>query len=533
MINPAGFVTTVAGQSGDADSVDGLATNARFDSPGDVSVDNSGVAFVADALNSTIRRVVPGMDEAPTFTAQPANQTVNLGSRVTLTFGITGTAPFTYQWYMDGSPIPGATGPSYVIPDAQQSDSGSYTVSVANVDATAMSAAATLTVGVPAGSPDITVQPQGGALANGGSVALSVAVTGPGPFSFQWMLNGTAIAGATGAAYTATAVGSYTVSVTNSVDTVESRAAIVGSGSRLVNVSTRADVLTGGGIAIAGFVINGPPGESKQVLIRGVGPALSQFSVADALAQPTITLFDSTNTAIASNTGWGTNADTADIVAASALVGAFALPAGSADSAMLTSLTPGQYSVELTGVGSSTGIGLVEVYETNTADVAHLINISTRGEVGTGGNILIAGFVVEGTQAATVLVRAVGPTLSSFNVAGFLANPVLTVFDSGDNPIATNTGWGTGTNPSQITSVGVSVGAFALTPGSADSALCSHCSRGTTRCRSRVPTAPRELRWRKCIRWRSNALRWHDHSPRLRMFARRESASATASEGRR
>jgi hypothetical protein len=471
MINPAGFVTTVAGQGGDADSVDGLATNARFNSPGDVSVDNSGVAFVADALNSTIRRVVPGMDEAPTFTAQPANQTVNLGSSVTLTFEITGTAPFTYQWYMDGSPIPGATNPTYAISDAQQSDAGSYTVSVANVDASTMSAAATLTVGVPAGSPDITVQPQGGALANGGSVALSVAVTGPGPFTFQWMLNGTAIAGATGATYSATAAGSYTVSVTNSIDTVESRAAIVGSGSRLVNVSTRADVLTGGGIAIAGFVISGPPGESKQVLIRGVGPALSQFSVSGALSQPTITLFDSTNTAIASNTGWGTNTDTADIVVASALVGAFALPTGSADSAMLESLTPGQYSVELAGAGSSTGIGLVEVYETNTADVAHLINISTRGEVGTGGNILIAGFVVEGTQAATVLVRAVGPTLSSFNVAGFLANPVLTVFNSGDNPIATNTGWGTGTNPSQITSVGVSVGAFALTPGSADSAL--------------------------------------------------------------
>jgi hypothetical protein len=70
-----------------------------------------------------------------------------------------------------------------------------------------------------------------------------------------------------------------------------------------------------------------------------------------------------------------------------------------------------------------------------------------------------------------VLVRAVGPTLSTFSVAGVLANPVLTVFDSSDNPIATNMGWGTGTNPSQITSVGTSVGAFALTPGSADSAL--------------------------------------------------------------
>jgi hypothetical protein len=285
------------------------------------------------------------------------------------------------------------------------------------------------------------------------------------------MLNGGAIAGATGPTYTATAPGSYTVSVTNPIATIESAAAVVGSGNRLVNVSTRADVLTGGGIAIAGFVIDGPAGESKQVLIRGVGPTLSEFSVTGVLAQPTITLFDSTNTAIESNTGWGTNADTAAIVTASAQVGAFALPSGSADSAMLASLTPGQYSVELTGVGSTTGIGLVEVYETNTTDPAQLINISTRGEVGTGGDILIAGFVVQGTEPMTVLVRAVGPTLASFNVSGVLTNPVLAVFDSSDSQIATNTGWGTGPDPSQITSVGASVGAFALPAGSADSAL--------------------------------------------------------------
>jgi hypothetical protein len=471
MINPSGFVTTVAGLVGDADSVDGLATDARFNSPGDVSVDNSGIVYVADSLNSTIRRIIPGMDEAPTFTAQPANQSVSLGSSVALTFGLSGTAPFMFQWFEDGSPIPGATNPYYLIPGAQQSDSGSYTVSASNVDGSAMSAAATLTVAVPPGSPDITAQPQGGVLTNGGSVALSIAVTGPGPFSFQWMLNGGAIAGATGATYSATAPGSYTVSVTNAIATVESRAALVGSGSRLVNVSTRADVLTGGEIAIAGFVITGPPTESKQVLIRGVGPALSQFSVSGVLAEPTITLFNSANASIASNTGWGTNSDAAAIVAASAQVGAFALPTGSADSAMLESLTPGQYSVELTGAGSSTGIGLVEVYETNTSDAAQLINISTRGEVGTGGNILIAGFVVEGSQPATVLVRAVGPTLANFNVSGVLSNPVLTVFDSSGTPIQTNTGWGTGTNPSQITSVGASVGAFALPAGSADSAL--------------------------------------------------------------
>jgi len=472
VVSPSNFVTTVAGQAGDSDSVDGLATNARFDDSGDVCVDNSGIVYVADAGNSTIRRIIPGMDEAPTFTAQPAAQTVTLGSTAIFSFGISGTAPFSFQWYLNGTAIAGATGPFLVIPDAQVSEQGSYSVAVTNLDGTTTSSAASLTVNVPAGSPDITAQPQGGVLpAGGGSIVLSVAVTGSGPFTFQWFLNGGAIAGATGSTYTATSPGSYTVSITNSVASVLSSAAVVGSGSRLVNVSTRADVLTGGAIAIAGFVISGPSTEAKQVLIRGVGPALAQFSVTGLLAQPTITLFNSSNTAIATNTGWGTNSDTAAIVAASAQVGAFALPSGSADCALLASLTPGSYSVEMTGVGATTGIGLVEVYETNTSDPAQLINISTRGEVGTGGDILIAGFVVQGTEAATVLIRAVGPTLANFNVTGFLASPELTVFDSSGNQIASNTGWETGTDPAQITSVGASVGAFALNAGSLDSAL--------------------------------------------------------------
>jgi hypothetical protein len=470
-VSPTAFVTTIAGQAGDADSIDGLATNSRLNTPGDVSIDNSGVVYVADSRNSTIRRIIPGLDEAPTFVAQPASQTVNVGSAAVLSFGLSGTAPFSFQWYLNGSPVSGATSPLYYIASAQPSDAGSYTVTVTNVDGSTTSAAATLDVQLPAGSPDITVQPQGGPLPNGGSVVLSIAVTGPGPFTFQWMLNGAPIAGATGISYTATAPGSYAVAVTNSVDTILSDAAVVGANNRLINVSTRADVQTGGAIAIAGFVISGPPTESKQVLIRGVGPALSEFSVAAFLTQPTITLLNSSSAVIATNTGWGTNSDPAAIVAASAQAGAFALPAGSDDSAMLASLTPGQYTVELSGVGATTGIGLVEVYETNTADPARLINISTRGEVGTGGNILIAGFVVQGTQPATVLVRAVGPALANFNVTGFLANPVLTVFNSSDVAIATNTAWGTGPNPAQITSVGASVGAFALASGSADSAL--------------------------------------------------------------
>jgi len=174
---------------------------------------------------------------------------------------------------------------------------------------------------------------------------------------------------------------------------------------------------------------------------------------------------------VATNTGWGNNPEPSKLAQAAAQVGAFALPEGSADSALLTSLGPGDYTVELSGVGGSTGVGLIEVYETDTSSPGLQANISTRAQVGTDANILIAGFVVEGSQPATVLVRAVGPTLSLFKVPGFLAQPVLTVFDGNGAVIGTNQGWGTATNPSQIASVAQAVGAFGLIAGSADSAL--------------------------------------------------------------
>ena len=136
---------------------------AEFNTPGDVCVDNSGVVYVADAGNSTIRRIIPGLDEAPTFTAQTASQTINQGSSVTISVGITGTAPLSFQWYLNGAPISGATNPSYVVDEAQPSDAGSYTVTVTNVDGSATSAAAVLVASFPP-APDITVQPVGGPL---------------------------------------------------------------------------------------------------------------------------------------------------------------------------------------------------------------------------------------------------------------------------------------------------------------------------------------------------------------------------------
>ena len=473
VMNPAGFVSTAAGVTLFADDVDGQSSNARFNTSGDVCVDNSGIVYVADAGNSTIRRIIPGVDSSPFFTAQPASQAVTLGSNATFTMGISGTAPFAFQWYFNGAPISGATTPSYTAVLAQPAAAGTYTVTVTNTDLTGnartvTSAPATLTVNVPAGSPAISAQPQGGPLAPGGSVELSVTASGAG-LSYQWMLNGSAIAGATGSTYAATAAGRYTVAITNSVATLVSDEAIVGSVNRLTNISTRALVGTGASILIPGLYISGSGTET--LLIRGDGPALTQYGVTGVLAQPTLSVFDSAGTLVASNSGWGTNASAPQIVTVSAQVGAFPLASGSGDCALIANLSAGAYTVQISGMNSTTGVALAEVYEVSSTGSARLANISTRATVGTGGNILIPGFYIAGSGSEKLLIRADGPALTQYGVTGVLAQPTLSVFNSAGTMIASNTGWGTGTDAAQVPGVAASVGAFPFTAGSADSAL--------------------------------------------------------------
>ena len=477
-VTPAGVVTTIAGLAGATENTDGPPSNARFNNPGDVAVDANGVLYVADSENQTIRRIVPGSSAAaPSIAVQPSDENVNEGSQAVFDVGVTGTAPFSYQWFLNGVAIPGATDGTYTVADAQQSQEGSYSVTVTNSLGSATSSSAALTVAVPAGYPDITAQPQGATLVNGGSVSLSIAASGTPPFTYQWYFNGAAISGATASTYSATAPGSYTVAVTNSLATAISSPAVVSGGSRLHNLSTLAQVGTGTNVTIVGFVITGPAGVGKPVLIRGDGPALADFSLTGFLTQPVLTvsnLSSTPNTVVATNTGWGSNADPSQITTVSAQVGAFPFAAGSADSALFLSLTPGNYSAELSGLNGTTGLGLVELYELDATAPSLLTNLSTFSQVGTGANILTAGFVITGNQPATVLIRGTGPTLTAFSIENVLAQPVLTVVNTTRSPnvtVATNTGWENGPNPAQVASVAASVGAFAYPAGSADSAL--------------------------------------------------------------
>jgi hypothetical protein len=240
--------------------------------------------------------------------------------------------------------------------------------------------------------------------------------------------------------------------------------------SRLVNISTRAQVGTGANILIPGFVISGSGTET--LLIRADGPGLAQFGVSGVLAQPSLRVTNqSTGNTIASNTGWGTDANAAQIASVDSQVGAFALASGSADCAVIVNLPAGAYTVQVSGVNNTTGVALAEVYEVSSSGT-RLINISTRAQVGTGGSIIIAGFVVSGSGTEQLLVRGDGPSLTQFGVTGALAQPSLSVINQGSGgTIASNTGWSTNPNPSQITSIGKTVGAFGLAAGSADSAV--------------------------------------------------------------
>jgi hypothetical protein len=202
--------------------------------------------------------------------------------------------------------------------------------------------------------------------------------------------------------------------------------------ANLTNVSTRASVQTGQSVAIAGFIVTGT--DSKRVVVRGLGPTLTQFGVLGVLADPTLNLHDATHT-IATNDNWKDAQQTA--IEATGLA-----PQNDAESAIVLTLPPGNYTAILSGNNGTTGVGLVEVYDISGGGLSELTNVSTRGLVGTGENVVIAGFITGGGNGPTqVVVRGLGPTLVQFGVSGTLADPTVTLMDSNGNVVQSNDNW--------------------------------------------------------------------------------------------
>ncbi|MDX2187942.1 MAG: endo-1,4-beta-xylanase [Opitutaceae bacterium] len=239
------------------------------------------------------------------------------------------------------------------------------------------------------------------------------------------------------------------------------------SSPKLVNLSTRAPARSGNETLIGGFTVRGEG--KKRILIRGVGPALGDFGLSGQLAKPSIKLY-SGETLLATRLGWDQSGDGASIAEAASAAGAFALKPASPDAALIATLASGGYSLHVTGSDGGTGIALFEAYEFVENEPANLVNLSTRAFAGKDANIAIAGFVIKGVNSRRILVRGVGPGLQAFNVSGVLARPYLTLV-KGDKVIAANGGWEANTDAQDLVNTSQRVGAFALAPGSADSAI--------------------------------------------------------------
>lgn len=222
-----------------------------------------------------------------------------------------------------------------------------------------------------------------------------------------------------------------TVNGTGLIMSVDPTAPQPSSGQPL-NIATRLQIQSGENVLIAGFIITGPAGSSKQVLIRGIGPSLAQFGVPGPIPDPFLELHKADGSVV-TNDNWQQAANAGEIPAGFA-------PSNDLESAIYTTLTPGAYTAILKGAHGETGVGLAEVYDFEAASPAKLANIATRGVVNTGDDVMIGGFIIGGSEPARILVRAIGPSLTAFGVEGALQATTLELHDANGSVIS-NDGW--------------------------------------------------------------------------------------------
>ena len=330
--------------------------------------------------------------------------------------------------------------------------------------------------------PEITSQPRSLIVAPGRHVNLWIEADGIAPLYYQWLKDGAPITGATDRFLEITAVsaadeGNYSVQVTNYIGTTTSDAATVSlnpaATSVLINLSARSP-LASGAVLIPGFVLIGT--EPREVLVRTIGPTLQNYEIANPHPDPAMTMFAGPTSFLANN-DWGDAANAGDIATADVTYGAFALGADSRDAAALVDLAPGLYTTHITGAAGASGVVLFELYS-HSGPGPRLVNVSARGDNGTGENIMILGFVIEGTGAKTLLIRAVGPSLVDYDVTGWLEDPVLTIYE-GATPILTIDDWGDAPDVPALAAKMQAAGAFALIDNSTDAAVIVSLMPGT------------------------------------------------------
>jgi hypothetical protein len=571
-ITPTGVVGTLAGSSVRG-TADGLGSAAVFNHPGSLAIDPTGSLRVVDGDGSLLRAVTasgavttplaltPGLWHVAEDSA--GNLYVAGESFATeapiITKYIGGTSPYVFpaaggSLYNNGVPTftlindiaigsagtlyvaDGHTGIRTISADGTAADLYTDSGGTLVMDATAVAADAsgrvyfaqtdlnrtfcTVSVAVPIAK--VTQPAPASPVPAGSPVTMHVAVDpSAGASTFQWLLNGSPIPGATSATLALPNPGvmdggDYAVAWTgaNGSGTLGAGTlAVTGSDARLSNLSARAQVGTGGNVLISGFAVTTDSQSSaKNIVVTGKGPALLPLGITNYLAAPALTFYDGAAKPIATNTGWSNNpvlqtSAGSSPLATQMVVGpvtaslsintaGFAPPAGSADS-MLTAAAPaGAYTSIVSGVGGATGVGLTEVFDADAAlgngtNSARLVNLSSRSFVGTGAGVLIAGFVIAGGPSGgpeTVMLRGQGPNLAIFGLLGLLPQPTLSLYDRHSLLVASNAGWqtpptyatGTGASPLAAGLAGLQPASYALQmryagnglpAGAADSAM--------------------------------------------------------------
>jgi plastocyanin len=200
-----------------------------------------------------------------------------------------------------------------------------------------------------------------------------------------------------------------------------------------LNISTRMEVLTDAQVLIGGFIITG--NDPKEVVLRAIGPSLAAFGIANPLADPVLELHASDGSLITMNDNWK-DTQKAEIEASGFQ------PQNDLESAIISTLDPGSYTAVVSGKDGGIGVGLVEGYDLDQVADSQFGNISTRGFVETGTNVMIGGFILGGEDGnANVLIRALGPSLTAFGVSGALADPTLELRDGNGTLVRSNGNW--------------------------------------------------------------------------------------------
>ena len=458
-IDGAGLVTVTGVAMGTSATATITATRSGF-AGGTALV--TATSLAAPGAPTDVSAVLSSGRAVVSFTPPPSN-----GGAVITSYTVTATPT-------GGGAVVTATGSTSPVTITGLTSGITYTFVVTATNSVGVSIASGAST--PAFPLAITTQPIGVTVAQGAPATFTVATSGSVPLSYQWWKNGVAISGATAATYSiakvaSTDVGSYTVTITIAEGQATSNAASLALlSSRLNAFSVRSYSGAANDTLIMGVVVAGSG--TKNLVARGIGPNLGFYEVSGFLADPLLKLYSGSGALMQTIDDWGGGTT---LTNAFISVGLPALPPRSKDAALVLNQSPGVFMMHLTSA-AGTGIGLMELYDFGPeSDTSRLAAVSVRGQVGTGANMLIVGFVITGSTSKQVIIRGVGPNLAASGVTGYMNDPQLKLFDSSGVQIGSNDDWGGG---STLANAFAAVGLASLPAASKDAALLATLNPG-------------------------------------------------------